>query len=308
MTLLAAVWDLFLLLVLSPLLPGVVGRTKAVFAGRRGPPLLQPYFDLARLLQKGAVYSRTTTGVFRASPVVGLAATLAAALLLPLRNGEAALDFPGAVVLFVYLLGLARFFTMAAALDTGSSFEGMGASREAAFSSLAEPAVLLSVAVLAVHTHATSFVDAFETLALAPPESGRVALWLAGAGLGVALLAENARIPVDDPATHLELTMIHEVMTLDHGGPDLAFILEASALKLFLFAGLFARIMLPGASAPGLAGSLVFAVGVLGVAVAIGAVESVVARLRLPRVPQFLVAASILSGLAFAVHWAAETR
>jgi formate hydrogenlyase subunit 4 len=300
--------DLALVIGLAPLFAGIVVRTKAICAGRRGPPIRQAYFDLARLLRKGAVYSRTTTWIFRASPVVVLAATLAAAWVFPIRSGEAAFAFEGDLVLFAYLLGLARFFTMSAALDTGSSFEGMGASREAAFSALAEPAVLLSLAVLAVHTHAISFVDAFETLAVAPPESGRVALWLACAGFAVALLAENSRIPVDDPTTHLELTMVHEVMVLDHGGPDLALLLEASMIKLLLFAAVFVRLAMPAASRPGPVGGAAFLAGLLGVAALLGLLESVVARLRLPRVPQFLVSASVLSGLAFAVHWAAEVR
>ncbi|HVI95870.1 MAG TPA: NADH-quinone oxidoreductase subunit H, partial [Anaeromyxobacter sp.] len=213
------------LLALPPLLLGIVNRTKAVFAGRVGPPLVQPYLDLAKLLRKGAVYSRTTTWVFRAGPVIGLAAVAAAGLLLAMGGAPAALSFGGDFVLFAYLLGLARFFTALAALDTGSPFEGMGAAREVTFASLAEPALFLCLLVLARATGTISLSGMLGAALPAAWGSAGPALLLAAIALFVIALAENARIPVDDPNTHLELTMIHEVMVLDHGGPDLAFIL-----------------------------------------------------------------------------------
>src|SRR5581483_9501405 len=203
---------LAILLLFPPLLPGVINRVKAAFAGRRGPPVLQLYFDLWKLLRKGAVYSVTTTWIFRAGPVVTLAALLVAALLLPFGGGlPAPAAFPGDVVLFAYLLGAGRFATVLAALDTGSSFEGMGASREVTFAALAEPALFLSIAGLAL---------ARGTLSWTAMLSGQMPAWhlygpafamLIGALILVAL-AENSRIPFDDPNTHLELTMVHEVM------------------------------------------------------------------------------------------------
>src|SRR5262249_2558467 len=219
-----------LLLALPPLLLGIIAKVKAFVAGRSGPPLLQPYRDVVRLLRKGAGYSRTTTWVFRAGPVVTLATTLAAGCLLPLRAAGAPLAFEGDLVLFAYLLGLGRFWTVCAALDTGSSFEGMGASREAAFSALAEAALFLVLVTLAVATRQLSLSAIFA--ALAGASGANPALWVAAAALAAVLLAENARIPIDDPATHLELTMIHEVMVLDHCGPDLAMIEYAAAVKL----------------------------------------------------------------------------
>ncbi|MFH1569345.1 MAG: NADH-quinone oxidoreductase subunit H [Gemmatimonadota bacterium] len=287
-----------LALVLSPLLLGVINRTKALFAGRRGAPLLQAYLDLWKLLHKGAVYSRTTSWVFRAGPVVGLAAVVTAALLVPLGSVPAPLAFAGDVVLFAYLLGLMRFVTVLAALDTGSAFAAMGASREVWLSALAEPALLLSLAAVARTTHSLSLSGMFagpataNWLHLGPP------LALVLAALAIVLLAENARIPVDDPNTHLELTMIHEAMVLDHGGPDLAFILYGAALKLWVLGTLLVNTALPvhGASA-GL--SLLAAVGGLFVlAVGVGVVESVMARLRLPVVPQLLVGADALAFVA----------
>jgi formate hydrogenlyase subunit 4 len=277
---------------------GVVNRVKAILAGRVGPPLLQPYLDLARLLRKGAVYSRTTTWVFRAGPVVGLAAVASAGLLVAFGGAPAPISFTGDFVLFAGLLGLARFATALAAMDTGSSFEGMGAAREVTFASLAEPALFLCLVVLARATGALSLSQMLgEGLAGAWVASGP-ALVLVALALFVVALAENCRIPVDDPNTHLELTMIHEVMVLDHSGPDLALILYGAALKLFLFGTLVVRLALgfhfrsPGLALAGfLAAMLLFAV-------LVGVVESVMARLRLTRVPQMLVGASVLSVFA----------
>ena len=284
------------LLALPPLLLGIVNRTKAVFAGRVGPPLVQPYLDLAKLLRKGAVYSRTTTWVFRAGPVIGLAAVATAGLLLAMGGAPAALSFGGDFVLFAYLLGLARFFTALAALDTGSPFEGMGAAREVTFASLAEPALFLCLLVLARATGTISLSGMLGAALPAAWGSAGPALLLAAIALFVIALAENARIPVDDPNTHLELTMIHEVMVLDHGGPDLAFILYGASLKLFLFGAILSRLVLRGGGA--LAAEGLFFLGVLVFAVGVGVVESVMARLRMVRVPQLLVGASVLAVFA----------
>jgi formate hydrogenlyase subunit 4 len=285
------------LLALPPLLLGIVNRTKARFAGRAGPPILQPYHDLAKLLRKGAVYSRTTTWVFRAGPVVGLAAVIAAGLLLSMGGAPAAIAFGGDFVLFAYLLGLARFFTALAALDTGSAFEGMGAAREVTFASLAEPALFLCLLVLARATGSFSLSGMLGPELAGAWPAAAPALLLAAIGLFVIALAENARIPVDDPNTHLELTMIHEVMVLDHGGPDLALILYGASLKLFLFGAILSRLVL-GHAAGAVASEALFFLGLLLFAVAVGVVESVMARLRMTRVPQLLVGASVLSAFA----------
>jgi formate hydrogenlyase subunit 4 len=286
-----------LLLALPPLLLGVIARTKAWIAGRQGPPLLQPYHDLLRLWRKGAVLSRTTTWIFRAGPIGSLAAVLVAGLIVPLASPRAPLGFEGDVIAFAYLLALARFLTIAAALDTGSSFEGMGASREAAFSALAEPALFLTLAILCVPAQSPTFARAFGAqpwvatgLRLAPFIAAAVALFMV-------LLAENSRIPVDDPTTHLELTMIHEVMVLDHSGPDFAFILYGSAVKLFLFASLLVHALFRfPAGGPWFSAALLVA-GVLALAVLIGVIESWTARLRLPRVPQFLISAFAIAAV-----------
>ncbi|MBI4616365.1 MAG: NADH-quinone oxidoreductase subunit H [Planctomycetes bacterium] len=282
----------------APFLLGVVNRTKAFFAGRQGPPLLQAYFDMAKLLRKGAVYSRTTTWVFRAGPVVGLAAVLAATGTVPFGTTPAPIAFAGDIVLFAYLLGVMRFATVVAALDTGSSFEGMGASREVAYSALAEPALFLALATLARETGSLSLSGMLPAVTGATWVAAGPALVLVSVALVVVLLAENARIPVDDPNTHLELTMIHEVMVLDHGGPDLAFILYGSALKFWVLASLVVGLAVPVRSGNILADSAAAAAGMLAVAVLVGVVESTLARLRLVRVPQLLVGAGVLSALA----------
>ena len=288
---------LLLALILSPLLFGVINRTKAFFAGRRGQPLLQTYFDLWKLLQKGAVYSRTTTWIFRAGPMIGLAAAFVAATLVPLGNFPALIAFPADFLLFAGLLGLVRFFTVVAALDTGSSFEGMGASREVFFSALTEPALFVVLATLARQTGQLSLSTMFAPVSGAHWLQAGPVLALVVIALMIVLLAENARIPVDDPNTHLELTMIHEVMVLDHGGPDFAFILYSAALKLWLFAALVVGIVLPATDNAWL-NLLLDVGGMFVVALIVGVIESVMARLRLVVVPQLLVGAGAVATVA----------
>jgi len=285
-------------LVLAPLLAGIVNRTKAFFAGRHGQPLLQLYWDIFTLLRKGATYSRTTTWVFRAGPVVGLAATVVALALVPLGGIPAALRFPGDLVLFANLLGLLRFMTVIAALDTGSSFEGMGASREVLFAALAEPALLLGLAAICLETRSVSLSVMLEGVSTATWTNQGPALALVAASLGIVLVTEAARIPVDDPTTHLELTMIHEVMVLDHGGPDLAFILYGSALKLWMLGSLLVGLAVPVRSGRPLLDACALVGGMAVLGVALGIVESSMARLRLVRVPKLLVGATALALLA----------
>jgi formate hydrogenlyase subunit 4 len=288
-------------LVLAPLLPGIVNRVKAVIAGRRGSPLLQSWFDIVKLLGKSAVYSRTTGWVFRMGPVVGLSAAAVTLMLLPWGGGAALLSFDGDLLLFAGLLGVMRFVTIIAALDTGSAFEGMGASREAWFSSLAEPALLLGLAAIARMRGGISFAG---ILIGSSGISGRDAAVtiLVTVALFVVFLAENARIPVDDPNTHLELTMIHEVMVLDHGGVDLAYIQYGASLKLWVLGGLIVSLLVPRTGAWYLDVAVAIA-GLAVVAAATGVVESIMARLRIIRVPQLLVAAIAMSafGLALAL-------
>ncbi|TMQ35652.1 MAG: hydrogenase [Planctomycetota bacterium] len=288
-----------LALTLPPLLLGTIGKTKALFAGRIGPPLLQPYYDLIKLFQKGSVFGTTTTWMFRAGPVVGLATSALTVLFIPLVNGTAPISFTGDLILLAYLLALGRFFTASAALDTGSSFEGMGAAREVTFACLAEPALFLGLLVLAKLSGSLQLSGMLGNSLAAHWATSGAALALVLLSWFIVLLAENARIPFDDPNTHLELTMIHEVMILDHSGPAYGMILYGAALKLFVFTALIVRLACPVATGSPWLDWPIFVVAILAVAVVIGIAESTMARLRLIHVPVLLVAACLSSAFGF---------
>ena len=289
---------LMLLLLLPPLLPGIISRTKAFAAGRNGPPLLQPYHDILKLLRKGSVISPTTTWLFQTGPVISLGAILTAGLIMPFGNHAAPISFSGDMILFAYLFALSRFFTVTAALDTGSSFEGMGGAREVTFACLAEPALFFVLVALARISGDLSLTPMLSDKVLTIWfDSGPALLLLTGALL-IVLLAENCRIPFDDPNTHLELTMIHEVMVLDHSGPAFGCILYGAALKLHILGALFLHVAIPFHSGSRILEWLVFCVAMILLAIVIGIVESVMARLRMTRVPQLLVAACILAAFA----------
>ena len=287
-----------LVVLMPPLLFGMINRTKALYAGRTGAPLLQPYYDLYRLLRKGMIFSRTTTWVFRAGPIITLASILAASLLVPLGNHLPPFSFNGDMILFVYLLALGRFFTTAAAMDTGSSFEGMGAAREVTFACLAEPVMFIVLLVLSRLSGSLSLSGILTHSSGALWITFGAPLILLTAGLFVVLLAENSRIPFDDPNTHLELTMIHEVMVLDHSGPAFGMIVYGAALKLFILGAFFLHLAMPFRPADPYLDWLVFLGALLVLSVVIGTIESGMARFRLIRVPQMLLAACVLSAFA----------
>jgi formate hydrogenlyase subunit 4 len=289
-------------LVLAPLLLGIVNRTKAFIAGRRGAPLLQPYWDIAKYLRRGAVYGEVTSALFRLGPVVGFASAVAALLVTPFGGVGAPVSFSGDPIVLAGLLALGRFATVLAALDTGSSFEGMGASREVHFAALAEPALLLALATLARVTGSFALTPLYQAITIGAWADALPTFALVAMTLLVIALVENCRIPVDDPTTHLELTMIHEVMVLDHSGPDFGLILYAATLKVWIFGALLVGLVTPVRSgnlwldgAAMLAGMAVFA-GVIGM------IESAMARYRLVQVPQFIVGAATLSAVAFIVR------
>jgi formate hydrogenlyase subunit 4 len=285
---------LLIVLVMPILMIGIVNRTKSLWAGRKGPRLLQSFWDLLRLLRKRPVYSAVATPLFRAGAWVVLAASLLAALIAPILGNVAPLQFSHDFIFFAYTLGLARIFLMLSAMDVGSSFEGMGAAREASFTAFVEPALFLLVGAASVATGQTSFAGLVGQWHQAPSFA-----WLvvpAVIVLFVLLQAEAARVPVDDPATHLELTMVHEVMVLDHSGPELAAMQYASALKMTMYAGLIAALLNPfDMQAEPLACGLAALLVMGGVAVAVGCVESLVARLRMRLVPRYLMLASLLA-------------
>lgn len=296
---LVSVLSVVLALVMAPFLLGVINRTKAFFAGRHGAPFTQVYRDIWKLLRKGSAYSRTTTWIFQVNPWVGAACVVCAILFIPTLGNRSLIAFQGDFVLMVYLLGLLRFFLVIAALDTGSSFEGMGASREVTFSAIAEPALLLGMAVLARLSGSMSLSGVFATLGSTAWLAAGPALAVTAVAFLIILLSENSRIPVDDPNTHLELTMIHEVMVLDYSGPDLGMILYSASLKLWIFSALIVNIVLSCLEIEGLPAVGAFAGGMILVAVVVGIIESVMARLRLLTVPRLLTSAVVFSILAF---------
>ncbi|WP_341889396.1 NADH-quinone oxidoreductase subunit H [Variovorax sp. YR752] len=282
------------------LLVGLVNRTKSWWGGRKGPRLLQSLWDLMRLSAKRPVLSAVTTPLFRAGAWVVLAASLMAAQIAPMLGPVAPLQFEHDFIVFAYTLGLARLFLMLSAMDVGSSFEGMGTAREASFTAFVEPALFLLIGTAALATGQTSFAGAIGHWQGTPSYP-----WLAGpavAVLFVLLQAEAARVPVDDPLTHLELTMIHEVMVLDHSGPELAAMQYAAAVKMTIYAGLIAALLNPvDPFAAPLAAVVVTLAIMAAVAVAVGCVESLVARLRLRYVPRYLMLASALAALGLGV-------
>ena len=287
---------LLLWILIPPLLPGVINKMKAWVAGRRGPPVLQLYYDLARLWQKGVVLSNLVSPGFVVGPAVAWVALLGAALLLPLGPAPGTLSFQGDVLLVIYLLALARFCTSWAALETGSAFEGMGAAREVSYAVLSEAALIAAVLTLSVQTGTTSLAT------MLAPSAGAGAVLLA-AGLFIVLLAENCRVPFDDPNTHLELTMIHEAMVLDHSGPPLAVILHGASIKLMFFAVLLTEAVLPVGQLAPLPAAGALAASVFTIVIGVGLVESLLARLAFRRVPLLLTTAFILCLFALLMAW-----
>lgn len=298
--LLAQLAQMTLILLSAPLLTGLVRKVKARLQRRRGPPLLQPYLDLRRLLAKDAVVAENASWLFRAAPYFVFAATWVAAALVPTFAADLMFSWSGDLIAITALLGSARFALALAAMDVGTSFGGIGSSREMMIASLAEPAMLMivfSVALIAGSTQLSTIAGNM----LNGLVGLRVSLGLALVALVIVALAENGRVPVDNPATHLELTMVHEAMVLEYSGRHLAMIEWASALKLVLYVSMIACIFVPAGLAGDAAGPVRYAAGAAAWAgkmavggVALGVAETSVAKMRVFRVPDFLGAALML--------------
>ncbi|WP_299977301.1 NADH-quinone oxidoreductase subunit H [Desulfobacula sp.] len=283
----------------APFFAAVIIKVKAFFGGRTGSPLLINYYTLIKLFKKGSVYSTSTTAVFKLGPIISFACAITVLMFLPIAGHNSIFSFNGDVIFILYLMGLGRFFTIAAAMDTASPFEGMGAAREAYFPIICEAAMFMILIF---------FYRLTGQLQLSAYFSGdnTIALWnLGGAPLlfivisfFIILLTENSRVPVDDPATHLELTMIHEVMVLDHSGPDFGLIELGSFCKLFFYSALVSRLILPFDFKISAIGFLIFIIGLIIVYVAIGVTESVIARYRMDKVPQFVLTSFALAFFA----------
>ena len=293
--------QMLLVVALAPALVGLTRKVKSRLTRRRGAPIQQPYRDILRLLRKETVVAENASWLFRAAPYLIFAATWVAAALVPTFALKLQFSWAADVIAIVALLGSARFFLALAGLDIGTSFGGIGSSREMMFATMAEPAMLLTVFSVALVAGSTELSYVAERLS-APEVGLRVSLGLALVALVIVALAENARIPVDNPATHLELTMVHEAMVLEYSGRHLAMIELAAALKLLLYISLIAALFLPwGIAAPG-SGLAAHALGILyylaklacgGVALAV--FETSIAKMRVFRVPDFLGAALMLS-------------
>ena len=277
----------------APLLVGALRTLKARLVGRRGPRVLQPYADLVKCLRKEAVVSTTTSWIFRLTPYVLFSTMVVASLIVPLLLARPVLDFAG-LVLLMYLFVLGTFFLALAGLDAGSAFGGMGSSREVAVAALAEPTIMVAILALALRAETTSLGGIVERFARDPLLAANPGHLLAFSALFIVMLAETGRLPVDNPATHLELTMIHEAMVLEYSGHYLALVEWAASMKLFLFMTLLANLFLPWgmptAAAPGtiFLGLVVLAVKLAVLTVALALVETSVAKLRLFRVPELL--------------------
>ena len=296
--------QMLLVLLLAPLLTGFLRKVKARLLRRRGPPLLQPYRDLGRLLRKEVVLAENASWLFRTIPYLVFAMTWVAASLVPTFRSGLMFSWTADLIAIIALLGSARFFLALAGLDVGTSFGGIGSSREVMIASLAEPAMLMVVFTLALIAGSTqlSTVIAF----MASSEVGlRVSLGLALFALIMVAIAENARIPVDNPATHLELTMVHEAMVLEYSGRHLALIDLAASLKLLLYMSLIGCVFMPWAMAPAGVGIAALAIGIVAYLgkLAVGGFllalfETAIAKMRVFRVPEFLGAALMLGLLA----------
>jgi len=296
--------QMLLVLLLAPLLTGLVRKVKARFLRRQGPPLIQPYRDLVRLMRKDVVLAESASWLFRVIPYLVFAATWVAVSLVPTFRTGLLFSWSADLIAIIALLGSARFFLALAGLDVGTSFGGIGSSREVMIASLAEPAMIMVVFTLALIAGSTQL----STMAgvLVSPEVGlRVSLGLALFSLIMVAIAENARIPVDNPATHLELTMVHEAMVLEYSGRHLALIDLSASLKLLLYISLIACIFMPWGIAPPDAGPMALALGLISYVgkLALGGFllalfETSIAKMRVFRVPEFLGAALMLGLLA----------
>ncbi|HXF93903.1 MAG TPA: NADH-quinone oxidoreductase subunit H [Nitrospiraceae bacterium] len=290
------------LLIVSPFIVGLIRKVKARLQLRRGASVFQPYADLAKLFRKQPVVSTATSWIFTATPYLVFASTLAAGLLVPVFTSRIPLSFAGNIIALVYLLALGTFFLILAGLDAGSAFGGMGSSREAIVASLTEPAMIMSIFAIALTAGSTNLSTIVHKTALlegivTDPSPHLMAL----AALFIVAIAETGRVPVDNPATHLELTMIHEAMILEYSGRYLALVEWAAGLKLLVFLTVIVNVFAPWGIATSMEpaalalGLLVYLAKVSGLAVAIGVLESMFAKLRLFRVTEFLGVAFILA-------------
>lgn len=288
--------NLIIVLFVPFLMAGVIKKTKAFWGGRKGASIFQPLYDFIKLIKKDFVISNTTSAVFKIAPMITLASVLFAALFVPLASSSAIINIPAGFIVFAYILGFSKFFALIAAMDTGSSFEGMGASREACFTTIVEPAFFIMLAsIMALSGNFT-----FDSLGKIIENAGTYGILIcvfAVMVLFIMILTEGSRVPVDDPATHLELTMIHEVMILDNSASDLAIYTWANGVKMLLLSSLIAAIIIPAGISTVLS-AILYLLLMFIISVIIGTVESMMARFRMTHIFEFVF---IMSSFALVV-------
>jgi len=288
--------SLILILIASAFFTGIIIRVKSIASGRKGPGILQPIFDVVRLFKKGVVYSETTSFVFQIAPTIYFSSVVMAMLVVPFGQSKGILSFDGDFIFFAYVLALGKFFSIISAMDTGSSFEGMGASREALYSMFAEPAFFILMGSLALLTGHTSFQEMFAALHIGSYISYALAI-LGTFVLMMIAMVENSRMPIDDPKTHLELTMVHEVMILDNSGFDLGLILTAGYLKFAIYGALVVNLFI-GVFPYHYSIPMFFVIQFV-LASGVGFIESFMARFRMSHNAQFIFVLTSVSLLIF---------
>ena len=284
----------FIILLFVPfLMMGIIKKTKTFWAGKKGPSVFQPLYDFIRLMKKDFVISKTTSVVFRIAPIITFSTVLFAGLFVPLASGSALINIPAGLIVFAYTLALGKFASLISAMDTGSSFEGMGASREACFSTIVEPAFFMVIASIMALTGNYTF-GALSNIVSSAGNYGVLIIIFSIVVLFIMMLTEASRVPVDDPATHLELTMIHEVMILDNSGSDLALFSWANSIKLLLLSSLIANMIIP-TTVEGWLSVLLYLLIMFIISIIIGTVESGMARIRMSHVFEFIFIMSSIS-------------
>lgn len=286
-----------IILLLAPFFViGIIKKTKAFWGARKGVSIFQPLWDTIRLFKKQTVVSSTTSWIFNLAPIAVFASTLLAGLFAPMLNCHSVIEVQAAFVIFSYILGFSKFLALISAMDVGSSFEGMGASREACFTTIVEPAFFIILASAIALSGNFNF-SSISTILNNSGAFGVLIITIAVIALFIMLLTECSRVPVDDPTTHLELTMIHEVMILDNSGVDLALLTWAAGIKMVILMSLIANLIIPIGTEPIIA-TVLFVLIFMVLGVIIGTLESAIARIRMSHVFEFIF---VMSSLALVV-------
>jgi len=293
--------SIIVILGLSPLFAGLVNKQKAILTGRIGAPILQPYFELQKIFKKETINATSSSFISRISPLINLVTLVIAAAMLPVGFWKPLISFSGDIILFAYILGLARFFQILAAMDIGSSFEGMGAAREATFALFAEPIFFFTIGSISFISGFTSLFDIYHSIELTNISYG-VFIIICSISVFMLAVSECSRMPVDDPNTHLELTMIHEVMILDNSGIDLFLYQYSSYIKLFIYAILEISFFYPFSQQSYMLGILIFITGSAALTFALGVVETIISRSKMKNIPQYLLFATAIGILNLLIY------